>query len=65
MVPEFCLDGLPVTPASDTAPQGRLVHRLTAVRYFSRMACGSCGRQGTSANGAEPTEVSGSVISQA
>jgi hypothetical protein len=55
----------PVAPASDAVPEGRPVHRLTAVRYFSRISSGSRGRQGTSASGAHPTDVSGSVISQA
>ena len=55
----------PVASCSDTAPDGRPVHRLTAVAYFSRMSCGNCGRQGTSASGEDPTEVSGSVSSQA
>jgi hypothetical protein len=55
----------PVAPCSDAAPEGRPVHRLTAVAYFSRISCGNCGRQGTSASGEDPTEVSGSVSSQA
>src|ERR1700686_399722 len=41
------------------------VQRLMAVRYLSRIRRGSSGRQGTSARGAEPTSVSGSVRSQA
>jgi hypothetical protein len=55
----------PVASCSDAAPDGRRVHRLTAVAYFSRISCGNCGRQGTSASGEDPTEVSGSVSSQA
>ena len=41
-----------------------LVHRLTVVRYLSRISCGSSGRHGTSARGEEPTDVSGSVTTQ-
>ena len=55
----------PVALCSDATADGRAVHRLTAVRYFSRISCGNCGRQGTSASGEDPTEVSGSVSSQA
>ena len=55
----------PVTPCSDAAADGRPVHRLTLVAYFSRISCGNRGRQGTSASGEDPTELSGSVSSQA
>ncbi len=37
------------------------VHRFTAVWYFARISVGSSGKHGTSANGAQPTPVSGSV----
>jgi hypothetical protein len=42
-----------------------VVHLFTVVRYLSRISPGSSGRHGTSASGAEPTDVSGSVTSQA
>lgn len=38
---------------------------FTVVRYFSRISAGSSARSGTSASGALPTEVSGSVSSHA
>ena len=46
-------------------PRGSAVQRLTVVMYFSRISCGSAARSGTSASGAVPTPVSGSVSSQA
>ncbi|GAA3849870.1 hypothetical protein GCM10022380_80140 [Amycolatopsis tucumanensis] len=48
-----------------TAPGRRAVQRLTGVRYLSRIRRGSSGRHGTSASGAVPTAVSGSVSGQA
>jgi hypothetical protein len=47
------------SPAAEAVP----VHRRGDVR--DRISCGNCGRQGTSASGEDPTEVSGSVSSQA
>ncbi len=53
--------------SSPRQPTGvaRSVHRFTVVRYFSRISVGSSGRHGTSANGAQPTPVWGSVNSHA
>ena len=42
-----------------------VVHRLSGVRYRSRISRGSSARVGTAASGAEPTDVSGSVSTQA
>ena len=54
----------PVAWRSEATGVIMLVHLLTVVRYLSRISCGSSGRHGTSASGAEPTDVSGSVTSQ-
>src|ERR1019366_4726255 len=55
--------------ASRRVPAGELrscraVQRLTGVAYFALIRAGSSGRQGTSASGAAPTVVTGSVSSQ-
>jgi hypothetical protein len=44
-----------------------VVHRLSGVRYFSLISLGSCGSStaGTSASGAQPTVVCGSVSTNA
>lgn len=55
---------LPVAWHSEVTGVIMLVHRLTVVRYLSWISRGNSGRHGTSASGAEPTDVSGSVISQ-
>ena len=54
----------PVVSLSEATGVIMLVHLLTVVRYLSRINRGSSGRHGTSASGAEPTDVSGSVTSQ-
>src|SRR5262249_46852490 len=59
----LCDNVPPVTPHRDAAA-ATPVHRLTVVRYFTRISRGNGGRQGTSASGEDPTEVSGSVSSQ-
>src|SRR5664279_5435981 len=70
-----CHDLGPVTPIrspSTTSSKSavgdarccRSVQRLTGVAYFALISAGNSGRQGTSANGAAPTAVAGSVSSQ-
>ena len=46
-------------------PGARPVQRFVTVRYFRRMSDGKSSSSGISATGADPTQVSGSVSSQA
>jgi hypothetical protein len=55
----------PVDSRSSATGVSIRVQRLIGVRYFRRIRRGSSGRHGTSARGAEPTSVSGSVSNHA